>query len=580
MRFGLNLKLRILLVLVVVIILLFVCIFLNSSIQKYYYNTQTESLLKNGENLAAKLGVTENLCDYGNELTFLSDYISTDIIVIDNNRKIIAITENVPRDIGTYIDWDELNQVLAGNSYSGKGEFFGLEKSRISAAIPIYQGDVIGGAVLLSKSEDTFITIFKDFSQIIGIVGLVAIMITLIITPIVSYRFTKPLSQITKAAQNMQLGDFSGRVSVITNDEVGDLAKCFNSLSEDLERSIGALSQEKDKLVSVIESMNEGVLTFDKDRNLTLVNLQTKIVLGNDIDRESITKSKEGKLIAALIYKSIKRNMLVERDIEINSRIVSLRANPLKDSKTGEIIGAVLVIQDVTAKKRIDQIRKEFLASVSHEIRTPLSIMQGYTEALLDGMASNPEDHNTYLQIIKDETVRLKVLVNDLLDINKMETGNFTLKKDYYDIRRLIERVNTKYSSFIADTAISLELTLHPDLPLVYGDERRIEQALINLLENAIKHTPNDGRIIISAYCEDQKIIVQVTDSGEGIPHDEIHFIWDRFFKVDKARTREKAGSGLGLAIVKNIIEAHGGIVGVRSVEGEGSMFKMEFPII
>ncbi|KUO48884.1 MAG: hypothetical protein APF76_09545 [Desulfitibacter sp. BRH_c19] len=580
MRFGINLKIRILLVFLVVIILLFVCIFLNSSIQKYYSNQQAESLLENGVTLATKLGVSENLNDYGNEIVFLSDYISTDIIVIDRDRKIIATTENIHLNVGMYMESEEVNEVFQGNAYIDQGEHFGFENPRISVAVPIYQGDTIRGALLLSKSEESFTTILKDFRQIILIVGFVAIVLTLIIAPIVSNRFIKPLSQIREVAQNMLLGDFSGRVSARTNDELGDLAKCFNSLSEELEKSVGALSQEKDKLVSVIESINEGVLTFDKDRNLTLVNPQTKIVLGNDIDREGITNSKEGKLIAALVYKSIKRRMLVEREIEINSRIVSLKANPLKDSKIGEIIGAVIVIQDVTVQKRINQIRKEFLASVSHEIRTPLSIMQGYTEALIDGMATNPEDQNTYLLIIKDEILRLKVLVNDLLDINKMETGNFALKKDYYDIRRLIERVNTKYSSFIAETAISLELTLQPDLPLVYGDERRIEQALINLLENAIKHTPSDGRIIISSYCEDQKIIVQVTDNGEGIPQDEIHFIWDRFFKVDKARTREKAGSGLGLAIVKNIIEAHGGVVGVRSVEGEGSMFKIEFPIV
>ena len=416
--------------------------------------------------------------------------------------------------------------------------------------------------------------------QIIINIGLVAILLVLIFTPFMFYRFTKPLSQMRELTQNMLLGDFSGRVAAITNNEVGDLAKSFNLLSEQLERTVGAIAQENDKLVSAIESINEGVLTFDKDQNLTLVNSQTRILLGNDIYKDALTDSKEGKLINALVYKSIKRKMLVEREIEINNRIISLRANPLKDSKSSETIGAVIVIQDETVKKGIDQLRKEFLASVSHEIRTPLSIMQGYTEALLDGMATNPEDQNTYLQIIKDEIVRLKVLANDLLDINKMETGNFVLKKDYYDIKRLIERVNTKYSSFIAETAISIELAVQPDLPLIYGDERRIEQALINLLENAIKHTPNDGRIIISCYCEDQKIIVQVTDNGEGIPHDEIPFIWDRFFKIDKARTREKAGSGLGLAIVKNIIEAHGGNVGVRSIEGEGSMFKIEFPVV
>ncbi|WP_028308546.1 sensor histidine kinase [Desulfitibacter alkalitolerans] len=579
MKFGVNHKLRILLILIVLLVLLFVSIFLDSSIRKYYFNREVDSLLEKGQSLALKLGHSESLSDYKEEIRFLSEFIGADIIIINRDKKIVVCSEGHHLDNGMYMDWEELKEIFQGKSFIHHGEYFGFRDSRISIAVPIYQDQHVMGTVLISKSVDTFTDMVDDMRKIILMVGLGAVLLTVLVTPIVSYRFTKPLSQIIEAAQKMLQGDFSGRVTIITKDEIGDLARCFNSLSKELERSVGELFREKDKLISVLESMDEGVLTFDKNRNLTLISPQTKNLLNVDTDSYSLADSPEGKLILAMVYKAVKRKMLEEREIEINNKVVSLRANLLKDSKTGEVMGAVVIIQDVSVKRKADQLRKEFLASVSHEIRTPLSIMQGYTEALLDGMADTPEDNNTYLLIIKDEIIRLRVLVDDLLDLNKMEAGNFALKKDYYDVERLLKRVKRKYSSFQDNTDISIELTIQPDIPLIYGDERRIEQALINLVENAIRHTPDGGRIIISAFCEDAKLTLQVTDNGEGIPYNELPYIWDRFFKVDKARTREKAGSGLGLAIVKNIIEAHGGTVGVRSVEGQGSMFKMEFPI-
>ena len=579
MKFGVNHKLRILLILIVILVLLFVSIFLDFSIRKYYFNKEVEVLLEKGQSLALKLAHSEFLSDYQEEILFLSEFIGTDIIVINRDKKIVVCSEGHHLDNGMYMDWEELGKIFQGESFIHHGENFGFKDSRISVAVPIYQDQHVRGALLISKSVDTYRDMVNDVRKIILMVGFGAVLLTILITPIVSYRFTKPLSQIIESAQKMVLGDFSGRVTVITKDEIGALAKCFNSLAKELEKFIGELSREKDKLISVLESMNEGVLTFDQNRNLTLISPQTNNLLGVNIDSFSLSESPEGKLILAMVYKAVKRKVLVEKEIETGNKIVSLRVNPLKDSKTGEVIGAVVVIQDISVKRKADQLRKEFLASVSHEIRTPLSIMQGYTEALLDGMATTPEDNNTYLLIIKDEIVRLRVLVDDLLDLNKMEAGNFALKKDYYDVERLLNRVKRKYSSFQNYIDISIELTIQPDIPLIYGDERRIEQALINLVENAIRHTPDGGRIIISAFCEDEKLTLQVTDNGEGIPYNELPYIWERFFKVDKARTREKAGSGLGLAIVKNIIEVHGGTVGVRSVEGKGSMFKIEFPI-
>ncbi|KUO52655.1 MAG: hypothetical protein APF76_14285 [Desulfitibacter sp. BRH_c19] len=254
-------------------------------------------------------------------------------------------------------------------------------------------------------------------------------------------------------------------------------------------------------------------------------------------------------------------------------------SNQLKN-KISELSHEKSKLEKVLAKERaIEQMRRDFIANVSHELRTPLSLLQGYSEAIIDGVAENSQEQDRYAKVIFQETLRLKRMVNELFDLSRLQTGNFTLSKTKVNITYLLKAIQEKYKPSILKTDLELNISIEKDLPEVDGDYDRLQQVLINLVENALNHTV-EGEISIKAYTDDIKQIhVEVSDTGCGIPKTDLDLVWERFHKADKSRNRgNKSGTGLGLAIVKSIIEAHGGNVWVRSKEGEGSTFGFSIP--
>ena len=240
--------------------------------------------------------------------------------------------------------------------------------------------------------------------------------------------------------------------------------------------------------------------------------------------------------------------------------------------------GILAVLQDVTRERKLEDLRREFVGDVSHELRTPLTYLQGYTEALLDGMEQNQEERNKYLNIILEETLRLRRLVDELLDLSNMEAGHLDIKKNNVSIKYIVEKISKKVRPICQNKNIELVVHIQEEIPLIVADEDRIEQVLINLVDNAIRYSPGGSKVIIKARPSEDGVIVSVKDSGPGIPQEELPFIWERFYKVDKSRERKKSGTGLGLAIVKKIIELHSGRVWAQNCEEGGTEFSFYLP--
>jgi two-component system sensor histidine kinase ResE len=264
-------------------------------------------------------------------------------------------------------------------------------------------------------------------------------------------------------------------------------------------------------------------------------------------------------------------------EIEINGRHYVLIISPLYNQS--RIRGVVTVIRDMTEERRLDKLRDDFIANVSHELRTPVAMLQGYSEAIIDDIAASEEEKKEFAKIIYDETLRIGRLVNELLDLARMEAGHFSFHMESVPFKNFVERVTHKFNGIAKEKGITLSCAAASDHALVINmDADRIEQVLTNLIDNAIRHTAPNGYVKVAEEEVEDGVYIHVEDNGSGIPKEDLPFVFERFYKADKARTRGKSGTGLGLAIAKNIVEAHNGRIFVKSKLGQGTTFSFFLP--
>ncbi|CAM3787940.1 ATP-binding protein [Alicyclobacillus pomorum] len=397
---------------------------------------------------------------------------------------------------------------------------------------------------------------------------------------VVSKNLSRPLVQMNRAAEQMAKGNFNGRIQVVTNDEVGRLGRTFNALANELEQTIAALTVETDQLSSILSSLEDGVVAADLQGMITLANppaLRRLATLGlgeSGVPQASVLPSQLKDIMQTVIAE--KRTTV--REMSIQGRDIVVTMTPLYQSDGSTIRGVVGVLRDVTEERKLDRLRKDFIANVSHELRTPLSMMQGYAEALQDEFGDNPEQRRELADIIHDETLRMKRLVNDLLDLAQLESGQFQMNFQDLDLTDIVRRVARKFQALAGDREIQLCVEVPEEPVYVQGDADRMEQVFTNLMDNAIRHTGPNGTVTIALRESGGHVQVRVSDTGSGIPEEDIPYIWERFYKADKARTRGSSGTGLGLAITRQIVLEHRGDIVVNSTVGVGTTFIVSLP--
>nr|WP_245339007.1 ATP-binding protein [Paenibacillus shirakamiensis] len=433
--------------------------------------------------------------------------------------------------------------------------------------------------------------------QLFTFVSIIGFSMTTFFALLLFNKITLPMQQLIRAADAVRKGNYDTRLSLKTSDEIGELANSFNHMAEELENTIRSLKHEKEHLASVLRSMNDAVITLDTQGEVILTNPPGELVLQSWIGltdaklntQNLITELPGGQhraermLVPEPLHPMFRSVLNQEGDqsgnVHVKQAVWSVHMAPL--ASDGSIRGAVAVLRNVTEEVQLEKMRRDFVANVSHEIRTPLSMMQGYSEALLDGMASSPEESEELVQVIHDESLRMGRLVKDLLDLARMEAGHTDILMRPLDVKELLERVYRKFSVRAKDREIDLRLSCtEEECILEEANEDRLEQVFTNLLDNAFRHTPSGKRIEIVASRRLNDLIVEIRDEGVGIPPDDLPFIFERFYKADKARVREESGgTGLGLAIVKNIVEAHHGAITAISSVGQGTTFKVQLPV-
>ncbi|MFZ4452227.1 ATP-binding protein [Salibacterium aidingense] len=444
--------------------------------------------------------------------------------------------------------------------------------------MPFVSAEGEEGSLYLYQSLDIIEDTTGETKQIILLSAGIAIILTTVFAFFLSSRITAPLRKMRQLVLNVAKGDFETKVPILTNDEIGQLGNAFNKMRRELNRNITALNQEKEQLSRILTSMADGVITIDRKGSIAVTNPPAQRFLysyhydSGIADPQDRLPKEVKKLFQKVV--ALEQEQWIEMDVQGRSFVVLM--TPLYD---GEFVrGVVAVIRDMTEERRHDKLRKDFIANVSHELRTPISMLQGYSEAIVDDIAGSEEEKKEIGRIIYDESMRMGRLVNELLDLARMEAGHIQLEKQWVDIYSFADKVYKKFQGLAREADVQMTLDKHGEKKLVYMDQDRIEQVMTNLIHNAIRHTSEKGSVHIVVNTAGSGWTVEIQDTGSGIPEEDLPYVFERFYKADKARTRGKSGTGLGLAIVKNIVEAHDGEIAAHNRREKGTIFSFYLP--
>lgn len=397
-------------------------------------------------------------------------------------------------------------------------------------------------------------------------------------------RIISPLEEMAAIAQDMARGNLDQEIRIYAQDEIGDLARSINYMARQLKNNIDDVTSEKNRIQAILSSMADGVIAMDNWGRVILINPVVEEIFGITLAAsrgKNILRVIRNYELERLLNQALESGRSIQRQIQIltpEPRIFRVHITPLQNTGTDQG-GVVALLRDITERKRLEEMRSEFVANVSHELRTPLTSIRGFTETLLDGALDDPKVARQFLEIINTETERLSRLIDELLNLSKIEDGRAVPNRQPLKMGELIHRAVAILQPRAVEKDLTIKIDLPENLPVVQGDPDMISQVLINLIDNAVSYTQPGGEICISAAAVQNELKVDVQDTGIGIPPESLSRVFERFYRVDKARSREQGGTGLGLSIVKHIIDAHRGSVQVESKVGKGSTFSFLLPL-
>ena len=444
------------------------------------------------------------------------------------------------------------------------------------------------GIISVTTNIESRYTQVKDIGVIFVSSSLIAIVFVIISTFLISQGITIPIAEMKKQTEKIAEGNYTGEVKIYSDDEIGQLGQAINDLSFKIKEAQESTESERQRLDSVLRHMSDGVIATDRRGRivimntaaLDILNLKSEKVIG--IPLLSILPLDEKVTFRELLETQQERLIHLEEDGE--DSIVQCEFSVIQ-RESGFISGLVCVLTDVTEQQKIDRERRNFVSNVSHELRTPLTSIKSYTEALVDGAWENKEIAPGFLKVIETETDRMMRMITDLLNLSRMDQNRLGLEKEFINMNELVVHIVNRFEMVLQSEPyreknyrILTDITQR-DL-WVELDQDKITQVLDNIINNAIKYSPDGGRIIVRLMETHTDIIVSVSDEGLGIARKDIPHLFDRFYRVDKARSRAMGGSGLGLAIAQEVVQLHGGKIWVNSIENKGSTFFVSLPYI
>ncbi len=519
-------------------------------------------------------------------LTALDQFLDARIWVVSHRGLIILESRGERPGMhrffrGTHVNPDTMARVLAGEVVTDRGtlpQFPGL--SLQTATIPVTVDSTVIGALMILSPVTGLQATMAQIHRLIALSALAAAALATGASYLSSRSLSHPLERVERAARTMARGDFSIRLPEQGGREIASLSRTFNDLSGSLKQTLEALERQKSRFVDMVTSMSDGVISADQGGVLDIINPAARTMLGlsGEAVGQEFSEALPGPLACAFAHTLENpgpRTFTLPGDE--SSQVLAVYLSPITALGDGSG-GVVALLQDVSERHRLESMRRQFVANVSHDLRTPLTSIRGFIEPLLDGTVSSEKDRRRYLEIIREEGLRLGRLLDDLLDLSRLESGSLELDIAPVDLPAVSRDVLDRFRLEASSREIDLVLNLGTDLPMAVGDRDRVQQVMVNLLDNALKYAGRGGTVAVEVAREDQDVVVRVRDTGPGIEEAHLDRVFDRFYKIDKSRGRSEAGSGLGLAIVRQLVEAQGGQVGVESSPGKGSTFYFTLP--
>jgi two-component system phosphate regulon sensor histidine kinase PhoR len=507
------------------------------------------------------------------------------VSVITPDGRVVADSDVATADLGrleNHRDRPEVRTALAGRVGRDQRMSGSLSAPLLYVALPVTDGTRVLGALRLALPLAAVTSAYDELQRVMLAGGLVALAVAFGIGVFVAGRVTRPVIEMQAIARQMSEGQFAVRAPARSDDELGALGRALNVMVLRLREQIASIEAERAKATAILDGMVEGVIAVDGQEGVLLMNERARTMFGvgqgrgegkpfleviRNADLHEIFRS--GRTAGGVFRRELRLIHPVDRTLRVTA--VPLRL-------AGEDPGLVMVVDDVTELRRLEQVRTEFIANVSHELRTPLTAIQGYLETLLSGALEEREHARRFVEIAFRHTERLGRLLNDLTDLSNIELGKVSLRLGPTSIGPVVDSVLEIVAAKARDGGVALQAEV-PAALTVQADHDRLAQILINLVDNAVKYTPAGGSTTVRARATaDGRVEVSVSDTGVGIPRADLPRITERFYRVDKARSRELGGTGLGLAIVKHLVVAHGGEMTIDSEEGRGTTVRVTLP--
>lgn len=591
-------RLIIIYVLLILIAMQLIGVYFVSSMKNSLTNNFTKDLKARAEMLsiltADKLGSEAGSADEESAVESLRGmvnnlYISgAEIQVLDASGKII--TTSVPSQsdyVGQRNTQTVVSRALQGISDNEEYIIADDNVRKKVVAKPVLSGDKVVGAIYIAADmKDLYATMSRINSVFLSGL-LLALALTAVLGVILAHTITHPIKEMTRHATAVAEGRFNRKVPVFGNDEIGQLSQAFNYMTERLREALSQNEEEKEKLASILTNMSDGVVATDESGVVILMNTRAAHMLGSEgplpegapldellgLNHEQSGSLAEGNAQSAMLRLSPMGGGEV-------TNIVRVTFTPIHRREGGGIAGTIAVLQDVTEQENLEESRREFVANVSHELRTPLTTIKSYAEALDDGALDDPQLALRFVGVIRNETERMIRLVTDLLHLSRLDSKESSLRIQQTDISEMLEDVADRFSFQIRQKRIHIRTRVRKEVASAWLDRDQIDQVLGNLVSNALKYTPEGGSIQLEALKNEEGMLaISVRDSGIGIPKKDIERIFERFYRVDKARSRNMGGTGLGLSIAREIVKAHGGSISLQSELNEGSLVTFTLPL-